>query len=310
MTSDITQIRASIARIREQIELFSDTFFSELFARAPDTQRLFNSAEERRRKLSAMLATFNNAKGLDKLGAVLKKVGERHGSYGVSPGHYEPLTGALLTSVRKVDPEAEPALLEQWEKLVQDIIELMEPAAAGSGAPQEAANPREAAPESEEIQVVDASLYDEVGGYETVKRVHDRFYPTLFDDEWLGVFFYGKSVTSLSMKQTRFMVAAFGGPDEYQWESPPMAHMHMYITDEQADIRETLLRNAIRIEGLSEDVEERWLKVDQAFRPAIVKEGVEECVTRCPGQRPVSARKPEGYRPPRLLSRDELVEAG
>lgn len=306
MTTDVDVIRASISRMRERIELFSDTFFSELFARAPDTRQLFTSAEQRRRKLSAMLATFNNPKGLDKLQTVLKRVGERHGGYGVSPEHYAPLTSALLATIRKVDPEGmDPALLKEWEQLINDIIQFMEPAAVTSQPIEQTAESADA-----EIQVVDSSLYDEVGGAEVVKRVHERFYPTLFDDEWLGVFFYGKSVTSLIMKQSRFMVAAFGGPDEYQWESPPMAHMHMYITDEQADIRETLLRNAIRIEGLSEDIEDRWLKVDQAFRPAIVKASEEECATRCPGQRPVSARKPAGYRPPQLLSREQLAKAG
>lgn len=147
------------------------------------------------------------------------------------------------------------------------------------------------------------TLFAEVGGMAAITRVHERFYTELFADDWLGGFFATKNQASLVHKQTRFMAAAFGGPDEYRWDSPALAHMHMQVSDEQADIREIYLRNAIRAEGFSASIEERWLATDQAFRPAIVKDSVADCVLRHPGQMAVSVRKPVGYKPPRLQAR-------
>jgi truncated hemoglobin YjbI len=149
------------------------------------------------------------------------------------------------------------------------------------------------------------AMYQEVGGYEVVERIHRRFYESIFAEPWLGIFFNTKSISSLVLKQTKFMVAAFGGPDDYRWDTPAIAHMHMFVTDEQADIREVLLRNAIRQEGLSQELEDRWLAVDQAFRPAIVKSTEAECVMRCPGQVASVAARPAGYRPPVLVAREE-----
>lgn len=153
------------------------------------------------------------------------------------------------------------------------------------------------------------TLFNEVGGMAAITRVHERFYTDMFADDWLGGFFATKNQASLVHKQTRFMAAAFGGPDEYRWESPALAHMHMHVSDEQADIRETYLRNAIRAEGFSASIEERWLATDQAFRPAIVKASETDCVLRHPGQMAVVVRKPIGYQPPRLQPRTAEVPA-
>ncbi len=58
-------------------------------------------------------------------------------------------------------------------------------------------------------------------------------------------------------------------------------------------------------EGLSQDIEDRWLATDQAFRLAIVKESESEAETvmRGPGQFPVVVRRPGGYVAPALIPR-------
>lgn len=94
------------------------------------------------------------------------------------------------------------------------------------------------------------------------------------------------------------MTAAFNGPNNYSGDTPAFVHMHMFITDEMADIRETLLRKAILAEGLSATIADRWLAVDQSFRRAIVKKSVDECVLKCAGQMPVVAEKPTNYTAP------------
>jgi len=90
-----------------------------------------------------------------------------------------------------------------------------------------------------------------------------------------------------------------GGPNRYQGESPAIAHLGMFITDEMLDVRETILRQTLAESGLNPDMQERWLRIDNAFRAAIVKSDVSECVMRGIGQRPIVAKKPEGYRPPK-----------
>ena len=91
------------------------------------------------------------------------------------------------------------------------------------------------------------------------------------------------------------MVAAFNGPNHYSGDTPAFVHMHMFITAEMADLCEQLLRQAILAQGLSATIADRWLKVDQSFRPGIVKQSIDECVMKCVGQFPLTAKKPAGY---------------
>jgi hemoglobin len=301
MTEAASQvIQASIERIRPNMDTFSSTFYRALFAARPRLVGLLASEESRRAKLRSMLSTLANGRDLEKITPAIVRLGERHHGYGVTREDYQPLCHALMETVKRIDPQGGSEEVQHaWRETLDSFVALMT-------SQHQDRLPAVSARESE-TPVVDISLYDDVGGQDVVARVHQRFYETIFADPWLGQFFSTKSLSSLVLKQTRFMVAAFGGPDDYRWESPAMAHMHMLVTDEQADIREVLLRNAIRQEGLSRRVEDRWLAVDQAFRPAIVKKSVEECVLRCPGQMAVVAARPLGYRLPQLISRDEVA---
>jgi hypothetical protein len=47
----------------------------------------------------------------------------------------------------------------------------------------------------------------------------------------------------LIIKQTQFMVAALGGQNNYAGDTPAFVHMHMFITEEMADVRENLTRS-------------------------------------------------------------------
>jgi truncated hemoglobin YjbI len=114
----------------------------------------------------------------------------------------------------------------------------------------------------------DPDLLAEIGGEEGAYRVHERFYEVMFNHPWLGQFFFGKSEEVLVRKQTQFMVAAFNGPNRYTGDTPAFVHMHMFITDGMADLREQILRQAI------------------------VKKTIDECVLKCVGQVPVTADKP------------------
>jgi hemoglobin len=307
MQTNQYQVQASVQRLQDRMEAFSLDFFSRLFAVVPALEPLFASEESRRLKLRAMLSTLANCRDLEKLIPAIRRLGGRHQDYGVGSEDYAPLCSVLLGSVSRIDPEGMDALvLQAWHTLLEQVCEVMAPGYEGEIS-VDVLPPTVAFETGSPVR--DESLYEQVGGMEAVERVHQRFYQSLFADDWLGHFFATKSISSLVLKQTRFMVAAFGGPDDYRWDSPAVAHMHMYVTGEQADVREILLRNAIRLEGHDQSVEDRWLAVDQAFRPAIVKQHPDECVMRCPGQLAISAPRPPGYKPPLLVSRPAAIMA-
>lgn len=289
-----TAVAASAARLRERIDVFAAEFFGGVFAREPRLRGLFVDPDAERRKLGPMLSTLVPLDGAPSSVELLAALGARHVRYGVGVDDYPVVIDAFAQAVERVDPDASPDIVAAWRRLLLDAAAVLQKAAPTAPAMVSAAPAPAASP---------TALFDEVGGRDVIERVHRRFYASMTADHWLDGFFAGKSIESLIMKQTAFMTAAFGGPNEYVWQSPAAAHAHMMVTEEHADIREILLRNAIRAEGLSQDIEDRWLATDQAFRPAVVKRSDAELVMQQRGQLPVSVRKPAVYVRPRLTPR-------
>ena len=58
---------------------------------------------------------------------------------------------------------------------------------------------------------------------------------------------------------------------EYWGKDIGIAHETMYITDELFELRKRLLDESLREAGVSDELCERWLKIDSAFRKKIVK---------------------------------------
>jgi hemoglobin-like flavoprotein len=216
-------------------------------------------------------------------------MGERHTGYGAQIKHFPTVKTALLLALKsylgeKFTPELETA----WQEVFEEVAKIMEQAMVQ----QENSN----TPYQTHHQAgYDVGLLDEIGGANIISKVHQRFYDVLFDEPWLETFFFGKSKESLIIKQTQFMVAAFGGENHYTGDTPAFVHMHMFITEEMSQVRGRILRAAILAEGLSESIADRWLTVDKNFWSAIIKKSVAECVMKCQGQVPIVAKKPLGY---------------
>ncbi len=119
------------------------------------------------------------------------------------------------------------------------------------------------------------SLFDEVGGLPTLQRVHKIFYDKIYFHPWLGKFFEGHNQTAIENRQTTFMAEKMGGNVEYKGKDLVSAHRAMYITDELFDLRTDLLRESLTEAGIQNDLSERWIKIDNAFRRKIVKESIE-----------------------------------
>lgn len=76
------------------------------------------------------------------------------------------------------------------------------------------------------------SLYDRLGGAETVERAVDQFYERLMADERIRHFFVPVDGKRLRAKQRDFLSYAFGGPVTYRSARLRQAHRHLQLRDE------------------------------------------------------------------------------
>ena len=298
-----------VERVEGQLPEISRRFYARLFVLAPAAQAAFKGSESfRQRKFVNLFLTFRNVKPLASLAPLLQVMGERHREYHRHFHLFLPAIGEALCEVLQNTPGTDwsPELQRAWQSVYSDVAHLMARAAlpveherrTGEREPWVSVERR-----TGWLLRADEGLLKAIGGAQVVRRVHEMFYDALFGDAWLGQFFSGKSRQMLVDKQTEFMVSAFGGAHEYRGGTPAVVHMHMYITAEQADLRERYLRWAILSQGLTEDLADRWQAVDRLFRPSVVKESPDDCVLTCLGQMPVKAKKPPDYQEPGNLLR-------
>ncbi|NOQ64310.1 MAG: hypothetical protein GQ582_07345 [Methyloprofundus sp.] len=284
-------VKENIELLGDNINALSQIFFRELFHLDISLERVFpGNVIVLNRKFSNMLSTLKNVQHLEKIAASVEKMGERHIlQYGAQLSHFETMQQALMLALKDYHGDLLTAELEQaWNSAFADVAEIM--AQAMSQVDRRQVN-RTAYKE----EPYDNELLTEAGGVEGITAVHRRFYNVMFDEPWVGQFFYGKSKEALIAKQTKFMVAAFGGENLYTGDTPAFMHMHMFVTDEMIKLRQRVLRKAILDEGFSESVADRWLQVDDSFTQSIVKKSTSECVLKCVGQMPVVVKKPADY---------------
>lgn len=116
--------------------------------------------------------------------------------------------------------------------------------------------------------------------FEIVKAVNKNFYDRIYADPWLNKMFEIVPQDVIESQQTDFMVGALGGPVRYRGRSPKDAHPHLYITEEVWQRRENHLLATFKELNLDEKFAQRWLKIDNAFKQAIIKNSIDECEKR------------------------------
>lgn len=297
MQQRFLDLKAQIEGIQPRVPQLSDAFYRHLFKLEPEIEGVFrNDAQARLTKFTNMLATLANLKHFEKIRPALRSLGQRHASYGVKNHYYGLGKRALLGALAEVEgAEFTQERHDLWRDVLDPTIAAL---LEGTNEAMQALNGAELIrTESKDSAsgIADLTLLDEIGGWAVIYDIHLAFYQELFEEPWLQRFFWGKHEDVLARKQTDFIVACMGGPNNFKGETPAISHMHMFITDEMLDVREVVLRRAMTDAGLSADIQERWLRIDNAFRPAIVKHSLDECVMRCVGQRPIVANKPDGY---------------
>ncbi len=289
-------VRDHISQFSNQTDKLSSIFYTHLFRIDPDLTAIFNGGVSMlNRKFNSLLSTFKNLKDLEKMTVALESMAERHVPYHAEPAHFPVFKEALILSLEELlSDNFTPELRSAWEKAFDEVSDIM--VRVLKQHPETGAHEK---PHSDE----ELHLLENVGGEEMIHTVHKRFYDYIYDDDFINGFFQHRAKTLLVRKQSEFMIAAFGGPNNYHGEPPAFLHMHMFITQEMLDVRNTYLERAILEEGISEELCKLWLKVDQSFHAAIVKTTIDECVMRVPGQYPMTVRKPAGYKPPKPFSR-------
>lgn len=286
-------VKTCLDNLTGDMETLSRLFYKELFRLDSNLESVFSGGVvPLNRKFSNMLATLKNVKHLENISDSISKMGERHIlKYSAEIKHFPSMKQALLHTLSEhLGSEYTPSLETAFDSVFDEVSAIMKQAMEQVKHSQ---NIEEKELDSED----ETNLFDEIGGEEIVIKVHQRFYDVIFDEPWLETFFFGKSKEALVKKQTEFMIAAFNGPNNYTGDTPAFVHMHMFITSEMIEVRERILRACIIAEGLSEEIADKWLKVDHSFKAAIVKKSSNECVLKCLGQMPITAEKPLGYIP-------------
>ncbi len=113
-----------------------------------------------------------------------------------------------------------------------------------------------------------------------IAKVNEVFYDLVYKDPWLGLVFQGTDQDHIARQQTDFMLGAFGGPKIYAGRSPKDAHPHININEEMWDLREKHLRAAFVKTNFPPDLQVKWIRIDEAFKQAILKKSVADCQKR------------------------------
>lgn len=137
-----------------------------------------------------------------------------------------------------------------------------------------------------EIQVLerekmeDNTLLQEVGGKTVLEKVHKHFYDELYKHPWLKNYFLHIDQKIIENQQTDFMIANMGGGKIYSGGMPKNVHRHMHISEELFDLRSKILRESVLACGVPEDMADRWIRIDSAFKHSLVKKSVDDCEKR------------------------------
>lgn len=288
-------VRLSIQVLGAEVSELSQIFYRHLFNEHPELRAIMPpDAIALNKKFFNMMAAFKNVKHLEKIETSIQQLGTRHLlNYGVQPHHFNAMRSALFAALEELLAEKfDEKLRTAWAVVFDEVASIMKTAMSE-------AERRDDIRHAPAAAGYDQNLLHDVGGTEVVLAVHQRFYDVMFDEPWMERFFFGKEKSVLVRKQTEFMVAAFGGDNQYKGDTPAFVHMHMLITEEQLKVRETILHNALKQQALSEALITRWLDIDRSFWSGIAKQSADECVLKCQGQRAIVIEKPLGYIPPK-----------
>ena len=125
----------------------------------------------------------------------------------------------------------------------------------------------------------DKTLFDQVGGIATLRRVNKLFYEKVYAHPWLKKYFANVEQDQIASQQSEFMQGVLGGPKIYRGRTPGTAHPHIEITEKAFNMRQEMLRQALEETRIDPEIARRWLALDEAFRQRLIQ-GLDQCTKR------------------------------
>ena len=124
------------------------------------------------------------------------------------------------------------------------------------------------------MQISDTELYN------LVLKVNQAFYDRVYKDPWMSKVFAVVDQKFIESQQTDFIVGAMGGPKKYSGRAPQDAHPHIFVDEDMWNLREKFLIEALNEVKAPEWIKERWIRIDNAFKKAILKNSIDDCKKR------------------------------
>ncbi len=111
-------LRTSFDQVAPDKERFAAAFYDRLFASSPETKQLFAKTDMKKQQAVLMAAIAMVVSGVEKgenVVPVLKELGLRHKTYGVTAEHYPMVAQALLETLSEfLGPQWTPEVKGAW----------------------------------------------------------------------------------------------------------------------------------------------------------------------------------------------------
>jgi ferredoxin/truncated hemoglobin YjbI len=120
----------------------------------------------------------------------------------------------------------------------------------------------------------DPELWAELQDGQTARRVLEDFYDRVYADALLSPFFERVTKDRVTDKQYSFMRQCVTGEKVYFGQRPRNAHHWMIISEALFDHRQALMLQALQACGLTPGQVKRWVRIEEHFRPDMVKSEV------------------------------------
>lgn len=123
-------------------------------------------------------------------------------------------------------------------------------------------------------EVMEASLYERLGGYEAISAVVHDFAPKLFDDPQVGSFFKGMGTdtrNSFMQKNINLVCNVTGGPCKIISRNADVVHTGLGITESDFNVVVGHLVDTLNKFQVPETEKEELLAIIGSLKPAIVE---------------------------------------
>ena len=98
-----------------------------------------------------------------------------------------------------------------------------------------------------------ASLYQKIGGHDSLEVIVEDFYCRVLDDDHLAGFYAGSNMRCVKARQVEFLSAVLGGPGPYTGKSMRQVHEGRGITMHQFAMVAAHLADSLCAAGLHPD---------------------------------------------------------